>query len=125
MTIPQFKPYVCMGDSVSWTKDGFELNARLVHDDETTPDDADCYDEMTKQQWHNDDWGYCGVVLSIAKNGIVLDTNASSLWGVEYNLRVDGIEYEKTNSYLSEVASELEDEAITRGKKCIAIINKE
>jgi len=35
--------------------------------------------------WKNDEWYYCGVILSVAIDGIVLDDHAASLWGIEAN----------------------------------------
>lgn len=33
------------------------------------------------RSWCNDDWHYVGVILSVEKNGVVLDNHAASLWG--------------------------------------------
>jgi hypothetical protein len=51
-----------------------------------------------------------GVIVSVSKNGIILDDHAASLWGVDCN-------YNKTsNKYLSTVAKDMEREAIECGK---------
>ena len=47
-----------------------------------------------------------GVVVSVSRNGVTLDEHAAALWGVERNF--PGTD----NSYLSEVANELADEAL-------------
>jgi len=60
--------------------------------------------------WKNDDWFYCGVILSVALEGITLDRFAASLWGIEANYP------DSDNSYLSEVANELLSEALAEAK---------
>jgi hypothetical protein len=58
------------------------------------------------QSWCNDDWHYVGVILSVSRNGVMLDKHAASLWGVE----------DSEPSYLQEVARELVDEAAQAGR---------
>lgn len=59
--------------------------------------------------WCRNKWHWCGIVLSIAKNGITLDDHATSLWGIELNYPGSD------NSFLLTVANELLDEAIQVG----------
>lgn len=56
--------------------------------------------------WCNDEWFYVGVVVSVSRNGIVLDDHAASLWGTECNYPFSD------NSYLTEVANDLIPEAL-------------
>ena len=60
--------------------------------------------------WKKDEWYYCGVILSVAIDGITLDDHAASLWGIEANYP------DSDNAYLSEVAGELLPEALVAAK---------
>ena len=60
--------------------------------------------------WKNDEWYYCGVILSVAIDGLTLDRFAASLWGIEANYP------DSDNAYLSEVANELLPEALAEAK---------
>jgi hypothetical protein len=104
-TFPQFDNYVCHGDTITWSKEGFDFVARVEHDQDTKPTDCDCYDEADIDRWNNDEWFYCGLVVSVSRNGVELSEHAASLWGIDCN-------FGKDNSYLSEVAQELESEAL-------------
>ena len=141
MTFTQkFDDYVCIGDSITCTVDGYTITARIAHDE--TPDapderqdgfwpslykdDAgfigsgngwrDRFDvaqaraERVMVAWKNDEWYYCGVILSVALEGITLDRFAASLWGIEANYP------DSDNAYLTEVANELLPEAIAEAK---------
>ena len=108
--IPQFDTYVCVGDSITWQAEGFDLTASIEFDEDARPDDFDCYSPIKIKQWKNDEWFFCGVVLSVSFNGVALADHAASLWGVDCN-------YNKlSNRYLSEVAKELEGEALGYAK---------
>lgn len=67
------------------------------------------------QSWCNDQWHYVGVILSVEKNGVELDRNAASLWGVENN----------DSEYLREVAEEMVDEAVAVGRATMAKLNED
>jgi hypothetical protein len=123
-----FDQFVCDGDSITCEVDGFEITARIVHDSDSHIDDDDihsvdniagCDDAQhatnmaARQSWHDGDWFYCGVVLSVSRADIVLDKNAASLWGIECNYP-DG-----DNSYLTETANELLTEAVDAGRAAI------
>jgi hypothetical protein len=103
---PQFDFYACPGDSITWTTQGFDLTATLEQDTETKPTDYECYDEAEIRRWKNDEWFYVGVVVSVSLNGVELSEHAASLWGVDCNFN------DTSNAYLSEVAQELEAEAL-------------
>lgn len=105
MTIPKFDNYVCPGDTVSWSFEGFDIVARIEFDHDTKPTDFDCYDDEQIQAWKNDDWFFGGVVLSVSRNGVDLSDRAASLWGIDCNAG-------ENNDYLSEVCEELQGEAI-------------
>ena len=108
---PQFNSYALEGDSITWEKEGFTLIALLQYDTDTKPMQYECYSPLKIKQWKNDGWFYVGVIVSIVKNGVMLDTHACSLWGVECN-------YNKTsNKYLATVAKDMESEVIEIGKR--------
>lgn len=118
----KFDKYVCVGDTITCSFDGFDITARIEYDTDYHIDDDDCHnpdqsvtgcnDEQqerllaARESWFGNDWFYCGVVLSVSKNGVVLDDHAGSLWGIECNYP------ESNNSYLTEVANELLPEAL-------------
>lgn len=103
---PQFPVYACEGDRIEWTREGFDFTARIARDYDTKPEDSECYTPEDVKRWESDEWFYCGVVLSVSLKGIELDHHAVSLWGIECNFS------DTSNTYLSEVAQELEGEAL-------------
>ena len=115
---PQFPAYACEGDRIEWTREGFDLCARLVYDTDTKPTDYECYDAEDVQRWKNDEWFYVGVVLSVSRNGVELSDHAASLWGVDCNFS------DTSNAYLSEVARELEPEALDTARAEVARIRE-
>jgi hypothetical protein len=62
--------------------------------------------------WCDDEWSYCGIVVSISREDVELGT--ASLWGIEYNY--PGAD----NSYLTEVADELLPEAMDEARATLA-----
>lgn len=62
------------------------------------------HDFKVLKAWCNDEWAYCGIVVTVSKNDVELANE--SLWGVEYNYP------NSDNSYLTEVANELASEAL-------------
>lgn len=107
---PTFPPYVCIGDKITWVSGGFLLTATIHQDSDTKPEDSECYAEAEIEAFKKDEWFYCGIIVSVEKQGIMIEDHAASLGGIECNF--PGAD----NSYLSEVAQELEIEAITAGK---------
>jgi hypothetical protein len=136
----RFQTFVCEGDSIFCEVAGFEITARIVRDDcGDAPDqrqdgfwpslykdapgfigtgpnhrerfaEAQARAEAVMAAWRKDEWFYCGIVLSVALEGVTLDAHAASLWGIEANYP-DG-----DNSYLAEVAQELLPEALDAGR---------
>ena len=108
--IPNFNSFVVVGDSVQWEYEGYNLTARVVYDDSTRIADFQCYSALKIKQWENE-WFFCGIVISVEKNGVLLLDHAASLWGIDCN-------YNKTsNKYLSEVCADLQCEAMETAKK--------
>ena len=62
-----------------------------------------------RKAWENDDWFYCGIVLSAERDGWTKD-HLASLWGIECNYP------DSDNSYLLTVANELLAEYIENNK---------
>ena len=108
---PQFDSYACVGDTIKWESQGFDLTATLVQDTDTHVNDSECYSAAKINQWKNDEWFFVGVVLSVSRNGVEISDHAASLWGVDCNYN------KKSNKYLAEVAQELETEALTEARE--------
>lgn len=102
---PKFPAYACEGDKINWTKNGFDFVARVVYDLDSKPTNSECYTAQDLERWRKDEWFFCGVVVAVSIKGIEIDHHASSLWGIECN-------FSSNNAYLSEVAQELESEAL-------------
>lgn len=139
----RFSHFVCEGDCITCEAQGFEIIARIVRDDcGDAPDErqdgfwpslykdsagffgagpnhrqrfdaAQARAEAVMQAWRNDEWFYCGIVLSVSREGIVLDAHAASLWGIEANYP------DSSNYYLNTVANELLPEALDAGRAAI------
>lgn len=123
-----FDKFVCVDESITCEVDGFTVVARIEHDCHASIDDTDCFPEEYREEifgedtpenrahfetaltarraWERDEWHYCGVVLSVSRDGVELDGHAASLWGIERNYPGSD------NSYLLEVANELLPEAL-------------
>jgi hypothetical protein len=139
----RFQPVVCPGDSITCQSGPFTVLAQVVFDDcPDAPDqrqdgfwpslykDAPGFigpgpnhrqrfaEEKAKAEsvmdgWRKDDWFYCGIVLSVSLEGVVLAAQVS-LWGIDAN-------YPDTdNSHLSDVANELLPEAIAAARETLA-----
>jgi len=135
----KFQTYVCLGDSISVDIGEYTVTARIAHDDTVDkPGDRDCgfwpsldpnaagyigdgngwrkrFEQQAKAEsimaaWKNDEWFYCGIILSVKIYGIELTDHAASLWGIEANYP------DSDNGYLSEVANELLGEALDAAK---------
>ena len=107
--IPQFDRFVCAGDTITWAHKGFDICARVEYDSGTRPEDSDCYSKKQIDAWKNDEWFYCGIVLSVEFNGVELSDHAASLWGIECNFPS---RRKNPNNYLSEVCEELQEAAL-------------
>jgi len=130
---PPFSRHVCVGDSVSIEVDGFEIVARLECDEDAHIDDDDhhcgdqgvtgCDDEQfakllgARRAWNNDEWCYCGILLSVRRSGVTLDDHAASMYRVEMNYPGGN------NGYLSVCADEMLDEAIERGRAILETLS--
>ncbi|MDY7098066.1 MAG: hypothetical protein SXU28_08010 [Pseudomonadota bacterium] len=135
----RFQSFVCEGDSISCEVAGFEVIARIVRDDcPDAPDErqdgfwpslykdapgfigpgnnfrqrfakAQARAEAVMEAWRQDEWFYCGIVLSVSFEGVELESHAASLWGIEANYP------DSDNAYLTDVANELLPEALDAG----------
>jgi len=122
-----FDRYACGGDTITGTLAGYDLTARIERDDDSHIDDDDCHnvnqavtgctDEQqeklldARRAWQNDEWFYCGIVISVSRNGVLIDDHAASLWAIECNYPGSD------NAYLLEVANDLAGEAIEQADK--------
>lgn len=69
-------------------------------------------DYQRLRDWCEDRWHYVGVVLSVSRNGVMLDNHAASLWGIE----------DDAGDYLTECAEDMLDEAVRVGHAVLAKI---
>ena len=106
----KFDSYACFGEARSVVVGQFTVRAVIEHDQDSSPDEYDCYSDEDKARWRNDDWHFCGIVLHVSCGGVVIDDHAASLWGIELNLL-------DQNDYLSDVADELLPDAIESAKR--------
>ena len=67
--------------------------------------------EAIMEAWRRDDWFYCGIVLSVSLDGVILDEHAISLWGVEANYPGSD------NGHLTDVADDLLPDALAIGRR--------
>lgn len=105
--IPKFADYVCVGDSITWKKDGFTFTASIHADSATTPYDFGGHSSKKIKEWENNQWFFCGIIVSATKGGIVLSENVANLWGLVCN-------YNKNSSrYLRTVCMDLQDDALS------------
>ena len=139
----RFDRYVCEGDTIACEVEGFRVTARIVRDDcMDAPDQrqdgfwpslyindpgfigpgnnfrerlakAQAEAEAVMDAWRKDEWFYCGIVLVIECDGVELDENAASLWGIEANYPGSD------NAYLSEVAGEVLPDALAAGRAAL------
>ena len=155
MTFTQkFDDFVCLGDTITCTVDGYTVVARIAHDETSDapderqdgfwpslyPDDAgfigagngwrDRFDaaqakaEKVMAAWKNNEWYYCGVILAVTIGDVELTDHAASLWGIEANYP------DSDNAYLTEVANELLPQAIEaakaeRARQCVILCQAE
>lgn len=62
-------------------RDGFDLVAYKMADEDASTDDADCYDEDDVAEHQSGDWSFVGVVVKAFRDGIEL--GEAALWSVE------------------------------------------
>ena len=139
-----FLPHVCAGDTITCEAGGFTVTARVVADDcPDAPDQCQdgfwpslyigdpgfigpgpnhrdrlrlemAKAESIMEAWRKGDWFYCGIVLSVRIEGVMLTDHAASLWGVEANYPGSD------NAYLTEVAIELLPAALDAAREVLA-----
>lgn len=126
----KFEKFVCEGDTLEIEIEGIEYCAKIHRDNDYRIDDDDCHNPDTevtgcnpqqqsklleaRKAWFADEWFYCGIVISARFKGHQFENHAASLWAIEAN-------YPDTdNSYLTEVANELLNEAIPFCETCLA-----
>ncbi|WP_300381104.1 hypothetical protein [Henriciella sp.] len=136
-----FDSFACEGDTIQCDAQGFTVTARIVRDDcSDRPDERQDgfwpsldigdpgfigagrqprqrYDaalkqaEAVMQAWKTDEWFYCGIMLSVRVDDILIAPHAASLWGIEVNYPGSD------NAYLTQVANELLTDALITGRE--------
>jgi len=113
----KFDRFVCIGDAVSWDVGVFTLAARIEPDYVTQPTDFECYTKKDIERWKNDEWCYVGIVIDVFIGDVPITKHAASLWGIDCN-------FGKDNTYLDDVAHDLEDEALEKARVDLVRIRK-
>jgi hypothetical protein len=142
MFTKSFDKFVCEGDSIECTVDGFDIKAFIARDDcGDRPDQRDCAfwpsknpfssgsvgenppmpfeeqqakAESIMQAWKDDEWFYCGVCVVVSRCDVELtDKYSNAVWGIECNYP------DSDNSCLTETANELLAEALHEAKENI------
>jgi hypothetical protein len=131
-----FEEVSCFGDSITAHVAGFDVVAFLEFDTDYHINDDDCHnpdqrvtgcdDEQQKKllaarrAWEQDKWHYCTLNLSVSKKGVMLEEYAVSVGGLEVNYP------SSDNSYLTDLANELLEEALERGmEKLKSLLDEE
>jgi hypothetical protein len=140
MFTKHFGQYVCDGDRITCTVDGFTATATLYYDDcndapderqegfwpSHNPNDAgyvypENFDaqqaiaEKVMAAWKNDEWHYYGVAVTLEKADIeFIGKYEHAVWGIEGNYP------DSDNTHFLEVANDLLKEALDTAKAKIA-----
>lgn len=143
MKKPEFNRYVCDEDCISWTKNGFDIIARIERDDcNDASDERDCAfwpsldpkdagyigpksratlerhmkrAKETMMAWKNDEWWYVGVCVTVSFDDVELVHKYDhAVWGIEANYPTN--RKGNPNAYLTVVARELADDALDAAK---------
>lgn len=144
--VTKFGKYVCGGDSIQTNLDhrGVYYKARVEYDNDmhrppdqrqdgfwpsrdpnaagyVLPEHFDTEKakaERIMAAWENDEWFYCGIIVSahidLMGEQFCLSKHAASLWGIECNYP------DSDNDYLNEVAEELLGEAESAAEQVIS-----
>jgi len=122
-----FRPFVCVGDTITAEWEGFIFTAIVEYDPHMKPHDLDapgcCYDTKDPEYgksaqeiiatWEKDEWFYCGIRIDLEDVDGWVKEGAATLWGVDCNFPARLCDKSSVdNKYLTEVANELANEAL-------------
>lgn len=68
---------------------GWRISVDVIADWDVTPMEADCYDDVAIAKWHNDEWRYVGVVVSVELRDRLIA--GDQLWGIAHGDLGNGI----------------------------------
>ena len=109
-------------ESKTIERDGFTVTLEMVEDTDSTPFDADCYDESDIEAWRNDEWRYVGFVYTASREGV--DLGEASICGAELDFpggKMDGIDaWISEDYYHADLVSEAIDDARATLKRLTA-----
>lgn len=71
-------------------QDHVQVVARMVEDEDTRPDDYDCYGRSAVSAWDEDRWQFVGMIVTVTVHDIELAEG--SLWGIEHGDMSEDIE---------------------------------
>ncbi len=137
MFTKKFDDYVIIGDSISCVVGQYTVKARVELNLGTNPiefgergenthymnvDDPEHGEENARiiDAWHRDEWFYGELVLEVihTESSVVLDSHAASMCELEFNFP------DSDNSYVTGIANELLDDAVSAGKKVHGVLQK-
>src|SRR6516225_4657969 len=99
-------------DNKTIQHNGFDIRIDVLPYSDSTPYDADCYDDADIEAWRNDEWFYVGYIYTATLDGIEL--GSASIWGSEWDFPggIDSIDgWIAENYYHSDLLAEATDEA--------------
>lgn len=70
------------------------IRGYMLPDVDSTPFEADCYDQEDVRAWSLDQWAYVGMAVDVEWNGVVIASE--SLWGIEHGTLGNGV---RTNAW--------------------------
>lgn len=92
----------------------FTVRAYLEYDNDTRPDDSDCYSEADIAAWQEDEWQYVTLFVEVLHDDKVLGT--ACIGGMEYGLN-GNYEYAWSTDYY---LPDLIDEAVAEARQYVA-----
>jgi hypothetical protein len=117
----EFHNHIAPGDHVTRKyPGGWSITATIVPDDDSSPDDLMGYSDLDRIAWHANQWYFTGLVLSISKCGVLLDTHAASLWCIATYYRQSD-----DAAHFNEIFDDLEGEALGRGFKLLRLLTED
>lgn len=115
----EFHDPVTPGDHVTRTyPGGWSITATIVHDDDSSPNDLMGFSDLDCIGWYEGHWYFAGLVLSISKCGVLLDTHAASLW------QIQTVPYDHNAAHFNEIFDDLEGEALSTGRAILKLLTE-
>ena len=95
--------------------DGVALTLAMIREDDSDPEDSDCYSDEDIAAWRNDEWEYVGIIVTAT----LADgrTGEGSLWGVDVGGYYPGTElsqaWDAVTDAIAEAVCDAEGKPVT------------